>query len=73
MVVFVQILNTVYTVEENEWQMPRGKAGFACPLCHVCEMFICLEFFECHKIRSVHAPPGGGGTAVYGQYGYVPL
>lgn len=55
MVVFVQILNTVYTVEENEWQMPRGKAGFACPLCHVCEMFICLEFFECHKIRSVHA------------------
>ena len=54
--------------------MPRGKGGFACPLCHVCEMFICLEFFECHKIRSVHAPPGGGGgTAVYGLYGYVPL
>ena len=25
------------------------------PLCHVCEMFICLEFFECHKVRSVHA------------------
>ena len=53
--------------------MPRGKGGFACPLCHVCEMFICLEFFECHKIKSVHAPPGGGGTAVYGLYGYVPL
>ena len=54
--------------------MPRGKAGFACPLCHVCEMFICLEFFECHKIRSVHAPGGGGGgTAIYGLDGYVPL
>ena len=53
--------------------MPRGKGGFACPLCHVCEMFICLEFFECHKIRSVHAPRGGGVTAVYGLYGYVPL
>ena len=40
--------------------MPRGKAGFACPLCHVGEMFICLGFFECHKIRSVHVPGGGG-------------
>ena len=41
-------------------QMPRGKAGFACPLCHVCEMFIGLEFFECHKVRSVHADNLGG-------------
>ena len=49
--------------------MPRGKGGFACPLYHVCEMFICLEFFECHKIRSVHAPRGGGVLPYMGYMG----